>query len=77
MMNNTIPEYEIERNYLFDYNNHKVLVNQNTIRDEEMQQLYQIIMKLVVQIVLPHYLLLMLLNYVYKPRLSRMIVNFS
>lgn len=51
-------------------------MNKNTIRNEELHQLYQIIMRMIMQILLPHYLLLMMINYVYKPKLSRMIYTY-
>lgn len=55
----------------------KFEVSKNTLRNEDLHQLYQIIMRMVTQLIWPHYLLLMMINYVYKPRLAKMIYTYT
>ena len=38
--------------------------------------LYELIIKIVIYMVLPHYVLVSLVSYVYKPRLAHMIYRF-
>ena len=59
------------------YSGEKLYLNSQTLRNEEMHQVYQIILKVIVQYLLPHYLLMMMLNYVYKPRLAHMIHAYT
>ena len=72
----TIQDLSFDSSILIDYGTHKVNVSKLAVRNEELHQLYQLIMRMVTQILLPHYLLLMMINYVYKPKLSRMIHTY-
>lgn len=76
-MRDNFKDLGLDNSVLIDYGSQKVQVSKNAVRNEEMQQLYQIIMRMVIQIVLPHYLLLVMLNYVYRPRLARMILTYT
>jgi len=54
-----------------------VLLNPNALRNEEMHFLIQVILKIILFIVAPHYVLILLVNYWYKPRLAEMILQFN
>ena len=41
-----------------------------------MHFLYQLIVSIILFIVAPHYVLVALVNYMYRPRLAQMIYNF-
>jgi hypothetical protein len=43
----------------------------------DMQILYQVIVKILIQLIMPHYVLVVLMTYVYKPRLAHMIYRFK
>jgi len=45
-------------------------MNKNAGRNEEMQMLYQIMVKIVLYLIVPHYILVSLVNYNYRPRLA-------
>ena len=38
-----------------------------------MQILYQVIVKMIIQLIMPHYVLVIMMTYIYKPRLTHMI----
>ena len=71
MFTNTIPKSgatQIGKN---------IIMNKSAGRNEEMHQLYQIIVQIVLYLVVPHYLLVSLVNFLYKPRLAQMIYRFK
>ena len=43
----------------------------------DMQVLYQVIVKIIITLIMPHYVLVGLMTYVYKPRLAHMIYRFK
>jgi hypothetical protein len=54
-----------------------IIMNKSAGRNEEMQTLSNIILKIVLFLVVPHYILVCLVNYNYRPRLANMIYNFK
>ena len=52
---------------------HHVQFNKSTLGNEEIRFLAKVIMKIYLFNISPHYILLILANYVYRPRLARMI----
>ena len=62
---------------MMNFGPNQVLVNKSTLRNEQMQHLCALTLRMIIFIVIPHYVLVGFCNYVYRPRLAQFILNFK
>lgn len=53
------------------------MMSKSAGRNEEMHFLYQAIVKIILYLVVPHYVLVGFIHYLYRPRLALMIYRFK